>query len=96
MDITNPRVLKLKGVLFLALGLISSSLLLAHAPDGKVALLLAIAVWAFCRFYYFAFYVLEHYADSRFRYAGLCDLARYLITGKPSDGEQAEPGDRES
>ena len=96
MNITNPRLLKLKGVLFLVLGLFSSGLLLAHAPDWKVALLLAMAVWAFCRFYYFAFYVLEHYADSRFRYAGLCDLARYPITGKPSEGEQTEPADPES
>ncbi|NCF84588.1 MAG: hypothetical protein GWQ05_21835 [Verrucomicrobiaceae bacterium] len=85
----------LKGVLFPVIGLIRSGLILAHAPDWKVALLLAIALWAFCRFYYFAFYVLEHYADSRFRYAGLCDLARYLITGKPSEGQEVEPEDGE-
>ena len=40
-------------------------------------------------------FVLEHYADSRFRYAGLCDLARYLITGKPSEGQEVEPEDGE-
>ncbi|MDB4491391.1 hypothetical protein N9260_00025 [bacterium] len=96
MDISNPKLLKLKGVLFLELGLCSSGLLLAHAPDWKVVLLLGIAVWSFCRFYYFAFYVLEHYADSRFRYAGLCDMARYLITGKPSESEDTgkEEGER--
>jgi hypothetical protein len=31
-------------------------------------------VWASCRFYYFLFYVLEHYVDRTMRYAGLLDL----------------------
>lgn len=82
MDITNPKILKLKGLLFLLLGIISGGLLLAMAPDWQVALLLAICVWAFSRFYYFAFYVLEHYADREFRYSGLLDLVRYLLTTK--------------
>jgi hypothetical protein len=36
--------------------------------------LLALLVWASCRFYYFLFYVLEHYVDRTMRYAGLFDL----------------------
>ena len=82
MDITNPKVLKFKGVLFLLLGVMSGGLLIAIAPDWKVFLLLAISVWAFARFYYFAFYVLEHYADREFRYSGLLDLVRYLLAPK--------------
>lgn len=79
MDITNPRLLKIKGVLFLLLGLISGGLLIATVPEWRTVVLLAIAIWAFCRFYYFAFYVLHHYADPSFKYAGLVDLMRYLI-----------------
>ena len=75
-------MLKLKGILFLALGLIGAALLLAIAPHAEAAVLLAITIWAFCRFYYFAFYVLHHYADPQFKYSGLLDLARYLISGK--------------
>ena len=82
MDITNPRILKFKGLLFLFLGALSGGLILLLAPDWKVALLLAICVWAFARFYYFAFYVLQHYADPEFRYAGLVDLGRYLLGKK--------------
>jgi hypothetical protein len=82
MEIRNPKILKLKGVLFLLLGVLSGGLLLVMAPDWKVLLLLAISVWAFSRFYYFAFYVLEHYADPDFRYSGLLDLIRYLLTSK--------------
>jgi hypothetical protein len=78
-DLTNPKLIKLKGILFLVLGLLSSALLLAHAPNLTVALLLVLAIWSFCRFYYFAFYVIEHYVDPGFKFAGLWDFARYLL-----------------
>jgi hypothetical protein len=78
-DIKNPKLLWTKGGLFLLLGVGSAALLLAEAPSLRVALLLAVVVWAFCRAYYFAFYVIEHYADPNFRYAGLISLARYVL-----------------
>lgn len=78
-DLTNPKLIKLKGFLFLVIGLLSSTLLLIHAPHLTVALLLAITIWSFCRFYYFAFYVIEHYVDPSFKFAGLWDFARYMV-----------------
>jgi hypothetical protein len=42
-----------------------------------VAIFLAIAIWAFARAYYFAFYVIEPYIDPHFRYAGLWSFVRY-------------------
>ena len=48
-----------------------------------VAVLLVLIVWAFCRAYYFVFYVIEHYVDSRFRFSGLWAFARYLLRKKP-------------
>jgi hypothetical protein len=41
--------------------------------------LLVISVWSFCRFYYFAFYVIEHYVDSGYRFSGLWSFAVYLL-----------------
>lgn len=82
MDITNPKILKLKGGLFLMLGLLSGGILLAILPEWRVLLLLAICIWSFSRFYYFAFYVLQLYADPTFRYSGIMDLIRYLIAKK--------------
>lgn len=38
------------------------AVLLEH-PSWKMAGLLVIAVWCFCRAYYFAFYVVSRYAD---------------------------------
>ena len=78
-DLTNPRLIKLKGLLFLLLGALASALLLLESPTVRVAILLVIAVWSFCRFYYFAFYVIEHYVDPGFRFAGLWDFAKYLV-----------------
>ena len=79
-DITSPFWIKFKGISFLIVGLISGSLLLYEHPNVKVALLLGIAVWCFCRFYYFAFYVIEHYVDPNYRFSGLWSFARYLLS----------------
>jgi hypothetical protein len=62
--------------------LAASVLLLLEHPTLKVGLLLAIAVWSFCRFYYFAFYVIEHYVDSTYRFSGIWDFFGYLLTKK--------------
>jgi hypothetical protein len=82
MDITSPALLKAKGALFFCLGLLSAALLLAPAFSWRALALLAVCIWAFCRAYYFCFYVMQHYADPSFRYAGLLDLMKHLLRGK--------------
>lgn len=81
-DIQSPFWLKLKGLLLLVAGVASSLLLFAEHPTVKVALLLAIAIWSFCRFYYFAFYVIERYVDARFRYSGIVAMLRSVVTAR--------------
>ena len=81
-DLTNPVWIKVKGILFLFLGLLSAALLLVEHPTYKTALLLVLAVWCFCRFYYFAFYVIEHYVDPNYRFSGLVSFAFYLVGKK--------------
>jgi hypothetical protein len=75
-----------KAALFLLLGLLSAGRLLAMQPSLETALLLFAAIWAFCRLYYFAFYVVERYVDPSFRFSGiggfLCYLARRKIRGE--------------
>jgi hypothetical protein len=65
----------------------ASALLLVYAPKLEIALLLAIAVWSFSRAYYFAFYVIEHYIDDKFRFAGLFDFMKYACRKKPNTDE---------
>lgn len=78
-DIKNPRLLYAKGFLFLLGGILASGLLLWEQPTLKVALLLAVAIWCFARAYYFAFYVIEHYVDPGYKFAGLGAFVTYLL-----------------
>ncbi len=86
-DIRSPRLLYLKAGLLLMVGLLASGLLIAEHPSGKVALLLALAVWGFARAYYFAFYVIEHYIDGSYKYAGLVDFLRYAFRRREAGGD---------
>jgi hypothetical protein len=79
-DLTSHRWIKIKGLLFLLVGIIAGALIVLEASSWKIAALLAIAVWCFCRFYYFAFYVIEHYVDPGYKFSGLLDFAKYLIS----------------
>ena len=81
-DLQNPKWIYFKGFLFLVSGCIAAALLLVESPTMKVMLLLAVAIWCFCRFYYFAFYVIEQYIDVGFKFAGLTSFVKYLISRK--------------
>jgi hypothetical protein len=79
-DIKSPTLLYLKGGLMLAVGVLATGLLIAEHPDWKTGALLAIAIWGFCRAYYFAFYVIQHYIDPGYRYAGLIAFVRESLS----------------
>ncbi len=76
-DLTDPRWIKAKGVLFVVAGVLSAGLLLAQHPTLLDAALLLICVWSFCRAYYFAFYVIENYVDPGYKFSGLWSFVRY-------------------
>lgn len=73
-DLESRNWIVAKGVMFLAIALATAALILMEMASIRLAVLLAFLVWASCRFYYFLFYVLEHYVDPTMRYAGLFDL----------------------
>jgi len=81
-DITNPKLLWAKGALLLLLAVAASVLLLLETASLKVAVLLAVAVWGFCRSYYFAFYVIERYVDPGYRFSGLGSFLLYIARGR--------------
>jgi hypothetical protein len=78
-DIKDPRLLYLKGGLFLIGGVLSATLLLVEMLTLKNLVLLGLTVWCFSRAYYFAFYVIQHYVDSSYRFAGLGSVVTYLL-----------------
>lgn len=77
-DLKNSRVILAKGFLFLIAGLMAAGILIAEHPNLRSIALLIICVWCFCRFYYFAFYVVQHYVDPGYRFAGLGSFVSYL------------------
>lgn len=76
-DLTDPRAIYAKGGLFLLLGVLAGAMLLAERFTWHGVVLLVICVWGFCRAYYFAFYVIEHYVDSNYHFSGLIDFSKY-------------------
>ena len=82
-DIKSPTLLYIKGLLFVVGGIIAAAVILMEHPSWKLAALLAVAIWCFARAYYFAFYVIEHYIDSDYKFAGLGSFLRYLLRRKP-------------
>lgn len=81
-DLTSATWIKVKGMLFLLLGLAAAALLILENPSWQTAGLLALVIWCFCRFYYFAFYVIEKYVDSSYKFSGLWSFAVYLARSR--------------
>lgn len=87
-DLKDPRLIYAKGWMFLFGGVLAAALLFVERPTPKVLVLLAICVWCFARFYYFAFYVIEHYVDADYKFAGLWSFIRYMLR---RNSKQTEP-----
>lgn len=77
-DLRDPRLMYLKAWLFLIAGLAAAVGVLLESPSVRTAALLGIAIWAFCRLYYFLFYVIEKYIDPGYRFAGIGSAMRYI------------------
>ncbi len=77
-DLKSPRIICIKGFLFLASGSIAAILLIMQNCSWRTVFLVAVAVWSFCRLYYFLFYVIEHYVNPTFKYSGLIPMLKYL------------------
>jgi hypothetical protein len=78
-DLTSSTAIWTKGVLFLFLGVAAGAIVLLETRSLRSAVLLAITVWAFCRAYYFAFYVIGHYVDPGYRFCGLGSFVAYAF-----------------
>ena len=98
-DLKSSRLIIAKGLLFLLCGILAAGLLIYEHPTVRVGLLLAVAVWCFSRFYYFAFYVVEKYVDDKFRFAGLSSVVVWLwhrrsaAANQIDSGNEVKPGD---
>jgi hypothetical protein len=67
-------------------------LLFLDHPTLKTFLLMAIAIWSFCRFYYFGFYVLGCYVDSNYKFSGLISMMQYVVSRRKGQIEARQEG----
>ncbi len=83
-DIKSPWLIHAKGALFLILGLMAGAFIWLEHPTLRTAGLLAVTIWAFCRFYYYLFYVLERYLGQG-RFSGVADAIKqwWVASRKP-------------
>ena len=77
-DLQSHRWMWIKAALFVVIGMMSCALIIQEIPEWRVAALLALAIWSFCRVYYFAFYVIEKYIDPSCRFSGIFSALRHL------------------
>lgn len=81
-DIKSPSLLLTKAILFLAAGFMAATALLLEHFSWTNLFLLATAIFSFSRFYYFCFYVIEHYIDPNYKFAGLTSVITYYRAKK--------------
>jgi hypothetical protein len=94
-DLKDPRLIYLKGFLFFVAGVLAVTQLLLEHPTLRTAFLLFIAIFCFCRLYYFMFYVIEKYVDSSYRFAGIASFMLYVLRRRASRrAREDERGDR--
>jgi len=93
-DLKSEKLIVAKGLLFVLLGCASAALIVIESGAWwRRLMLLAVCIWAFCRAYYFAFYVLEHYVNGNFKFSGLMSAIRYLgsRSGREEPSKTASP-----
>lgn len=88
-DLPDGKSIGFKGFLFLCGALLASAGVILEHPTVKTVLLLAIAIWCSARFYYFMFYVIEHYVDGNYKFSGICSFLAYLF--RKRDGGHSAP-----
>ena len=86
-DIKSKKLILIKGFLFLIVGVLALAILYLESQSIRVMVLTAIAIWAFCRFYYFMFYCIEMYVDPSYKFAGLGSFLAYVLRRRYGEGK---------
>ncbi|MDH4475776.1 MAG: hypothetical protein QE274_04830 [Verrucomicrobiaceae bacterium] len=81
-DLQNHTAIVIKGGLFLFISLFASTLLLIEHWSWRTVLLLTLALWGFCRFYFFAFYVIERWVDPTYKFSGLTSFLTWCLKNR--------------
>lgn len=86
-DLKSRKLIILKAALFVVIGFTGAALLFLRDPSLLNLFLIVVSIWAFCRAYYFAFYVITNYLDPDFKYSGIHSAIRHLFSRR-TKGDQ--------
>ena len=75
----STKWIYIKGALFLAILIVSSVLLVLADEIVQRILLVPLLIWSSARFYYFMFYVIEHYVDPGYKFSGIGSFLKFII-----------------
>ncbi len=89
-DLKDPRLIYLKGFFFFAAGALAAAGIILEHPSFRTVFFLFIAIFCFCRLYYYMFYVIEKYVDSTYRFAGITSFLIYLLRRKGRERDLAD------
>ncbi len=89
-NLKSEKAIYFKAFLFLVSGTLAAATLIVQNPSLENAFLLAITIWSFCRLYYFIFYVIEKYVDSKYRFSGIIPFLMYVFKKAEPDAGQAD------
>ena len=78
----SKKLIYLKAVLFLIIGLVGFLYCWLTNFNLIFLVMLLITIWAWCRLYYFCFYVITNYVDDKYKFAGIIDFLHYLFKKK--------------
>jgi hypothetical protein len=88
-NITDAKLLIVKGLLFLLLGVLSALLLILRDSSFTTITLLVVAIWSSMKFYQFMFYVITNYVDSNYKdnssdelFSGLMSFVKFFLKNK--------------
>ena len=77
--ILSNKLIYLKAILFLIIGITGFLYCWSITFDIPLFLTLLVTIWAWCRLYYFIFYVIEKYVDSGYKFSGIINFFCYVF-----------------
>ena len=78
----SKKLMYLKAILFLVIGIFGFLYCWLINFNLIFFVMLVITIWAWCRLYYFIFYVITNYIDDKYKFSGIMDFLYYLFKKK--------------
>jgi len=73
------KFIYLKAMLFSIIGIVGFLYCLFTSSKIILLFMLVITIWAWCRLYYFVFYVITNYVDHEYKFSSIFNFFQYFL-----------------